>query len=127
MKKREYLSPDLTPLIDVVFILLIFFILTASFKKDKFTLSLELPNSSSKQKAVQEKQVSLELNKTQLVYNSIIISFDDLKTELKIIKDKEQAIIINIDKEVPYQRVIKLLDLLQNNNLNNIAFVTSDS
>ena len=39
MKKRyEYLSPDLTPLIDVVFILLIFFIVTSSFKEDKFVL-----------------------------------------------------------------------------------------
>jgi len=127
MKKREYLSPDLTPLIDVVFILLIFFILTSSFKKDKFTLSLELPSSTSTQKSIQKKKVSLELNKKQLVYNSIILSFEDLEDELKIIKNKEQSIMINIDKDVPYQRVIKLLDLLQNNNLNNIAFVTSDS
>ncbi len=124
-KSREYLSLDLTPLIDVVFILLIFFIITSSFKKDKYTLNLELPNSKSAAKIISKKEISLELNEKNLVYMNKIVSFNKLQTLLINIQDKKQSIMINIDKKVPYQRVIKLLDLLQKNNLNNISFITS--
>ena len=37
MKRREPLNPDITPLIDVVFILLVFFIVTSTFKKDEMS------------------------------------------------------------------------------------------
>jgi len=33
MKRREYISPDITPLIDIVFLLLIFFLVSSVFKK----------------------------------------------------------------------------------------------
>ena len=45
MKRREPLTPDLTPLIDVVFILLIFFIVSSVFKKEELALMLSLPVS----------------------------------------------------------------------------------
>ena len=49
MKRRESLGLDLTPVIDVVFILLIFFIVTSVFKKDELALVLDLPSSNAKQ------------------------------------------------------------------------------
>jgi biopolymer transport protein ExbD len=125
MKKRfEYLSIDLTPLIDVTFILLIFFIITSSFKKDNTVLKLELPSSNSTIKAVQKENLSIELNKTTLAYMGKKLNFVDLQKKLEKIKNKEQSIMININKDVPYNRVVQLLDLLQLNDLNNIAFVT---
>jgi len=125
MKKRfEYLSIDLTPLIDVIFILLIFFIISSSFKKDNTILKLELPSSNSTIKAVQKENLSIELNKTTLAYMGEKLNFVDLQKKLEKIKNKEQSIMININKDVPYNRVVQLLDLLQINDLNNIAFVT---
>jgi biopolymer transport protein ExbD len=125
MKKRfEYLSPDLTPLIDVVFILLIFFIITSSFKKDNTVLKLELPNSNSTTKVIDKKNISIELNKKALAYMGKTLTITQLQTKLEKITNKKQAIMINISKDVPYNKVIELLDILQLNNLNNIAFVT---
>ena len=49
MKRRESLSLDLTPVIDVVFILLIFFIVTSVFKKEELALMLDLPTSNAKE------------------------------------------------------------------------------
>jgi biopolymer transport protein ExbD len=126
-KRYEYLSLDLTPLIDVVFILLIFFIVTSSFKKDKFVLNLELPQSSSIEKFVDKKQLTLELDNKYLVYMGEKITIERLKSKLALIKDKKQAIIINIDKTVLYKNVIKILDILQSNHLNNIGFVTKSN
>jgi biopolymer transport protein ExbD len=125
MKKRfEYLSPDLTPLIDVVFILLIFFIITSSFKKDNTVLKLELPNSNSTTKVIDKKNITIELNKKALAYMGKTLTLTQLQTKLEKITNKKQAIMINISKDVPYNKVIELLDILQLNNLNNIAFVT---
>ena len=125
MKKRfEYLSPDLTPLIDVVFILLIFFIITSSFKKDNTVLKLELPSSSSTSKIVDKININIELNKKYLTYNGKKVNLVALQKKLELVKNKEQSIMINIDKDVPYNKVVQLLDILQLNNLNNIAFVT---
>ncbi len=125
MKRRfEYLSPDLTPLIDVVFILLIFFIITSSFKKDNTVLKLELPNSNSTTKIVDKKSINIELNKKSLAYMGKILTITQLQIKLEKITNKKQAIMINISKDVPYNKVIELLDILQLNNLNNIAFVT---
>jgi len=128
MKKRfDYLSPDLTPLIDVIFILLIFFIITSSFKKDNTVLKLELPSSNSTSKVIDKKNINIELNKRFISYKGEKINLISLQKELEIIKDKKQSIMINIDKDVPYNKVIELLDILQLNNLNNIAFVTKKS
>ena len=125
MKKRfEPISPDLTPLIDVVFILLIFFIITSSFKKDNTILKLELPNSNSTTKIIQKENITIELNKKYLSYKGVKLNLVSLQKKLELVKDKQQSIMINIDKKVPYNKVIELLDILQLNNLNNIAFVT---
>ena len=43
MRRREPLNPDLTPLIDILFLLLIFFLATSVFKKDEVAISLSLP------------------------------------------------------------------------------------
>ena len=125
MKKRfEYISPDLTPLIDVVFILLIFFIITSNFKKEKSILKLELPSSNSTTKLIQKENISIELNKKYVSYKGNKLNFVALQKKLELVKNKQQSIMINIDKDVPYNKVVQLLDILQLNNLNNIAFVT---
>jgi len=43
MKRREHIAPDLTPLIDVVFLILIFFMVSSTFKKEELALLLTLP------------------------------------------------------------------------------------
>ena len=61
-KHRETLTPDITPLIDIVFILLIFFIVSSVFKKEELALTLDLPNASAKELEVELKQLSVELS-----------------------------------------------------------------
>jgi biopolymer transport protein ExbD len=124
MKRRETLSPDLTPLIDVVFILLIFFIVSSVFKKEELALALNLPSSNAKQLEVQIKQISIELSKDQLAYMGKKLDFESLDKKLSKIKSNKKDIIVRIDKDVPYSKVVKVLDILQKYNLNNLALVT---
>lgn len=126
MKRRESLGLDLTPVIDVVFILLIFFIVTSVFKKEELALMLDLPKSNAKEMEIQKEQVFIELSQNKLAIKGIEVSFESLEDNLKAIKDKEKPVIVRIDKKVEYERVVKVLDLLQKYNLTNLALVTNE-
>jgi biopolymer transport protein ExbD len=125
-KKREQLTPDLTPLIDVIFLLLIFFMVTSVFKKEELALMLNLPVAKENKEStkVEPKQITIELTKNSIAYNGKVINFEYLKQEAQKVKDKQKAIIVRIDEKVEYQRVVTLLDILQKNRLQNLSLVT---
>lgn len=126
MKRRESLGLDLTPIIDVVFILLIFFIVSSVFKKEELALILDLPSSSAKEMEVDKDQVFIELSSSKLAIKGIEVSFESLEDNLKAIENKSKSVIVRIDKKVEYQRVIKVLDLLQKYDLTNLALITNE-
>lgn len=126
MKRRESLSLDLTPVIDVVFILLIFFIVTSVFKKEELALMLDLPTSNAKEMEIKKEQIFIELSQNKLAIKGIEVSFESLEDNLKAVKNKENPVIVRIDKKVEYERVVKVLDLLQKYNLSNLALVTNE-
>ncbi len=124
-KRREPLTPDLTALIDVVFILLIFFIVSSVFKKDDLALQLSLPTSNSQQLEIEVKQITIELGVEKIAFSGVKMDFDTLEKQLSKTTKKDKPIIVRIDKKVPYERVVKVLDLLQKYSLNNLALVTA--
>ncbi|HXH30735.1 MAG TPA: biopolymer transporter ExbD [Bacteriovoracaceae bacterium] len=122
--RRESLAMDLTPLIDMVFLLLVFFLVTSTFKKDEYALLLKLPKTE--QGAGTEKktnQLNIELSNEDIAVNGKKTTIDDLAP---IFKDTDKASLINlrVDGEVKYQRLVKVLDLLQLNKLENISLIT---
>ncbi|WP_321314202.1 biopolymer transporter ExbD [Halarcobacter sp.] len=126
MKRRDYIGLDLTPIIDVVFILLIFFIVTSVFKKDELALMLNLPEADAKAIEIKDEQVYIELNENKIAIKGLEVNFISLEENLKLVKNKKSAIIVKIDKDTKYERITKVLDLLQKYNLNNLALVTSE-
>lgn len=132
MKKRsrQIDLPDLTSLIDVVFLLLIFFMVSTVFKKNNLALSLSLPKVSknSQQKHKKErKNLTIEINQDTLAYNGANTTIEKLTSTLKTIVDKTKGIELHIDKAVPYQKIVSILDLLQKNSLSNISLITTES
>ncbi len=125
MKRREPLTLDLTPLIDVVFILIIFFLVSSSFKKENYALNLTLPQGANSAKMIEKKMVTIELSEKDIAYNGEKIDFIKLQEQLELITNKQDAITVKIDKSVPYQKVVELLDILQLNNLSNLSLVTN--
>jgi len=125
-KKRESLTPDITPLIDIVFILLIFFIVSSVFKKEELALNLQLPSSNAKELEIELKQISIELSTYSFAYQGKEISFNQFDTELSKSLEKNKPVIIRIDKDVNYSRVVKVLDILQKYSFNDLSLVTSE-
>jgi len=121
VKRREHLSPDLTPLIDVVFLILIFFMVSSTFKKEELALLLTLPDAHSATQEISKEELNIELSKDEVALKGKKITFEGLDGALEGVKDKQKPINVRIDKDVTYERVVKLLDLLNKHGLNNLA------
>ena len=111
-KKRALVSPDLTPLIDVVFLLLIFFMLVTTF--DKYSgFSLELPQgniSSNLNTEIPELIIDTDENYFILVNN--IQNKIDLENLTNL--DNVNEIIISADKNLRYEVIVKAIGKLKN-------------
>lgn len=125
-KRRESITPDITPLIDVVFILLIFFIVSSVFKKEQLALALNLPSSTAKQLEIEIKQLNIEVSTTSIAFMGKIVSLSTLDDKLSNIIKKDKPVIVRIDKDVRYEKIVKILDILQKYSLNNLALVTNE-
>lgn len=127
MKKRtrEALSPELTPLIDVVFLLLIFFMVSTVFKKDELALLLSLPQTSSgEQSETPLENLVIELSENELAIGGKKISIEELDAQLQVITDKARPVDLRIDKGVVYERIVKVLDRLKYYELTNLSLIT---
>lgn len=123
--RREQLSMDLTPLIDMVFLLLIFFLVTSVFKKDELALLLQLPKTEQgKGSEKKMEQITIELSNDELAVNGKKSSMGELPGALEQ-ATKETLINLRVDGEVKYQRLVKVLDLLQSRKLENVSLITN--
>ena len=123
-QRRESIAMDLTPLIDIVFLLLIFFLVTSSFKKEQLALLVKLPKAeqgAGTDKKVE--QLTIELSDNELAVNGKRTTMEQLPESFKTVK-KEALVNLRIDGDVKYQRLVKVLDLLQLNKLENISLIT---
>ena len=122
--RREHLVPELTPLIDVVFLLLIFFMVSSVFKKEELALLLNLPKTEEgKTQQTQKEVVTIEIDEKNIAYEGKELSIDDLKNEVSSLA-KKTLINLRVDGTVRYERLVDILDLLQKNKLENLSLIT---
>lgn len=115
---------DLTPLIDMVFLLLVFFMVTSVFKKDELALLLNLPKTSQgtgSEKKIE--QLTIELSHEEVAVNGRKSSLEDLPATFQKTA-KETLVNLRVDGEVQYQRLVRVLDMLQEHKLENVSLIT---
>ena len=127
-RTREAASADITPLIDVVFLLLIFFMTSTVFKKTELALLLNLPKTESGEaaEASDTKAITIELNKEGLAFNGAKLAETDIDLKLGTITKKETPIDLRVDKDVKYSRLVKILDVLKKYDLSNLSLITEN-
>jgi biopolymer transport protein ExbD len=122
--RRETLTPELTPLIDVVFLLLIFFLVSSVFKKEELALLLSLPKTEEgKGDKTLKKSVTIEMTGEQVAFEGNKLTLEELNEKLSAVSGKT-LINLRVDGEVKYQRLVKVLDSLQKNKLENVSLIT---
>ena len=114
-ENEENFSFDLTPLVDVVFLLLIFFMVSTVFVDFKRQMDISLPSSKSSVPSEIRKLVKVELNvDKQIFLNGEKVTLEEFESAIsKISVSKNNAAVIRADKNLPYGNVIKVMGVLQ--------------
>tara|TARA_B100001250_G_C19559898_1_gene682843 strand:- start:45 stop:470 length:426 start_codon:yes stop_codon:yes gene_type:complete len=128
-KNRDEFNLDITPLIDVVFLLLIFFMVSTTFKHES-EINITLPSASNKTISQKPDAINIGLDLKGNIYvdgkklnNS---KFKTIESALidRIKKLEKPPVIISADTDVKYQSVIYLLDTLRQLGLVKITYAT---
>lgn len=140
--EQEDVSLDLAPLIDVVFLLLIFFMVTTSFTQND-AIDLTLPEADSRQVQRQEYTINITISKL----DEIIVESDQtrfsgisgsenretlsqkIKQAIELLEKENPdragtspIIIIEADRTASHGRVIELMDVISQLGINKIQF-----
>lgn len=124
---RSRIKPELNmaPLIDVVFLLLIFFMLTSNMVKLE-AIDIALPNSSSSA-AVDKKQINISVMADgRYFFNKELVDPAALKLKLNELfqSDPNKAIILSVEKTAEAQGLVSAMDLVRNSGGSNISLAT---
>lgn len=120
----EKKSLDLTPMLDVVFLLLIFFMLTSIYAKPM--LPLDLPQAASGEVG-QEPEATVAIRADgNLFLNGEPIAPAELATALPPLfaRDSKRALSVQADQGIPFGRVVEIMDLAKQAGAVEIAVVT---
>ena len=124
-RSREASTIDLTPLIDVVFLLLIFFMVSTVFKKEELALILNLPSGeTSESKGNNNKSLQIEVTKKEIAFNGKKLQMEEFSESLKGTKNKKIPVVLRVDETVEYKKVVKVIDLLKKYKLENLNLIT---
>jgi len=125
-KRRDDYMVDITPLVDVVFLLLIFFMVSTSFDVTT-SLKLELPASHATAQDNDVKQVTVSVDaKGQLFVQDEPVDDADLRKRiLNVTKgDPNMPVILRADSDTHHKRVVFILDTLRDLGMGKIGIAT---
>ena len=120
---EEELAINITSMIDVIFILLIFFMVSTQFKKN--SLPLDLPKSEDTTQEKNDRLKVLTVSESEIQFDGITVSMDELESvlseTLSLIPDI--SVSLECDKTVNFERVVQILTKLQNAGIATIGIV----
>lgn len=125
-KEKESLGINITSLVDILFILLIFVLVSTTFLEQP-ALNIELPKArSAGLENVQEIVVSISKS-GQIYINNQLINKERLGYLLQIEtkKDEKTPVVLRADKDVPYGLVIEIMDIMRSVGVKRLIALTS--
>ena len=132
-EENEETGIELTPLIDVVFLLLLFFMISTTFNKDT-ALEINLPEAES-ESLNESNPVEIQVSADERYAISSgdgaspkALTNANRSTLVSALKEMEEIdkrqLIIRADRKAPHEAVIRVLDVAQQLGISNISFAT---
>ena len=128
-QKKQEITVNLTPLIDVVFLLLIFFMVSTSFTRET-QIKLDLPKASVEplENKIDSIEISIDKEGRYFINGKGVVntSIDTLKKAISsLLQDSPQAsVIISADANTPYQSVVTAMDATSQLGIRNLKMAT---
>jgi len=127
-KKKKNIEINVAPLIDIVFLLLIFFMLTSEFTDFK-TIDMISPNQSSTSIQKNDLPIIINLSENGLIeIDKIEIKLEDLSEtiQMKLMNSKNKKIVISTLNETKINNLIIVVDTIRSLGIENIALITKE-
>lgn len=124
--KKDSSLLDITPIVDTVFNLLIFFALSLNFISTP-GIRVQLPKSAAQEITREKKDLRVVLTATEQLYlNEKPVGLTRLGDEFKKAaqSNPETQILIQADQRVPHGKVVEVMDLARSAGLTRLAIVT---
>jgi biopolymer transport protein ExbD len=117
---------NITPLLDLAFVLLIIFMITTPLLES--SMSLIIPSSTAKTPALSAQQVqTISIDRDEAIrLNNQVVDLESLGTQLGELKrgNPDVAVVIRPDRDLPVQKLITLMDTLQRAQIMKVGIAT---
>mgnify|MGYP001358502237 FL=1 len=128
IRKKKSIDINVAPLIDIVFLLLIFFMLTSEFTDFK-TIDMISPNQSNA--SIEKKNLPIIINLSEeglIEIDKAEVKLENLSEiiQRKLINSKNKKIVISTLNETKINNLIIVVDMIRSLGIENIALITKE-
>lgn len=130
--RRDDLEINLAPMIDVVFLLLIFFMVTTSFNRES-EIQVNLPEASAKAQDMKEEPIEISIDSSGRFFVNREVLINTQVATLKLALQKVAAgrtdvpLIISADAVTPHQAVVTAMDAARQVGLTQVSIATKSA
>jgi biopolymer transport protein ExbD len=121
--KMERGNIDLTPLVNVFFLLLIFFVFTSSFIFQP-GIRVDLPKALTSEVIQQENAVIIITKDDKMYLDDREISADELASKLKLIAKENTGLLIKADSSASHGRIVEIWDMCRAKGVSQVNIAT---
>jgi biopolymer transport protein ExbD len=129
VRKRRAPSIIIVSLVDILTILLIFFVVSTTFKRDQPEVQINLPDSKTSTKASSELEhavVSVNEN-DEVRLDGEVVGIDDLEAAVKNLPaTRRSALALQADKKASFGMIVKVMDALKLAGVKNLPAFTRE-
>ncbi|MEE8291562.1 MAG: biopolymer transporter ExbD [Candidatus Tectomicrobia bacterium] len=124
LRREDDLRIELVSMTDIVFLLLIFFMVSTTFVDFSRSLDIQLPDTKAADVAQKTQQYVIEIGQQgALRLDGQAVRLEELTQQLQASRGtgQQRSVIIRADKRLPYGQVITILGLVRQANIRDIA------
>jgi biopolymer transport protein ExbD len=123
MRRERFDKMNVVPFIDIVLVLLVIVLATASFVNNK-TVKIDLPSASSKQQE-DKKNLIIAIDKDgKYFFNQEELPIESIKDKLSELDPKKDTVSLHTDKKTDFHFFVDVIDFMKEKGFENISIVT---
>ncbi len=124
MRRRRFAEINVVPFIDIVLVLLVIVLATATFVI-KNELPVDLPKSGSQAK-IPPKSISITIDKQgRYFFEKQPVTLEELKKHLAKLDPVKDLVTLNADQKSQFQKFVSVVDILKRKGFKKISIVTA--
>jgi biopolymer transport protein ExbD len=123
MRREKFDKINIVPFIDIVLVLLVIVLATASFI-EKSGIDIDLPTATSQSK-VDPKNIAITINaQGNYFYDDKPLTLDELRENIALLDPSKDNITITTDKASSFESFVTIIDILKTKNFEKISILT---